>query len=242
MAIALGAGGVVGADDTDITSYTADTGSDRLLVWLTGSESTAGQSALATDVQYNSVSLTEVAGAQIVDSDSSAGIWYMLDASISAGSHSLVTTYANSVGGGRHNAVMTITGVDQTTPVQDSSFNSQASSLTVSDSVTAVADGFSVAIGNYARGPASTNVISGTGWTARTSYPGASSSSYATGTAVEGSGGTSTATHTVTGAAANRTNYISLVTFAPAGGAPAAVLDSRRYPRGVVWGALRGAA
>ena len=93
-------------------SYTAETGSNRAVVFCDNSEHGATP---ITGISLGGVSATkavdlDVQGAGV---DVYSGIWYILEASIPSGSQTLAITGGNvdSV------TVMTLDGVDQTSPV-----------------------------------------------------------------------------------------------------------------------------
>lgn len=109
-------------------TYTAETGSNRLLVICSGVEQASGAGALScTAMSFGTASLangkiisakeTQTTGTQKV----LAGIWYIKEADIPAGSNAISATFTSDPGAGHAFVLYTLDGVDQSNPVEATS-------------------------------------------------------------------------------------------------------------------------
>lgn len=124
-------------------NITVTAGSQRLLVVAAVLESNNAGTVSAFNATVGGTSLTALAGTEATPARETAKVWYLLDASIPAGAAALVVsgTHTQTVDG-LHIYWASFSGVDQTTPVNDSSANfNAAGSVTFGTQVDFVADG-----------------------------------------------------------------------------------------------------
>lgn len=99
------------SSDTQTVSHTTGSGSKRLLLAIVAWNGTATVSS----VTYNSIALTSTTAANSPYSNHKTQIWYLV--APSTGANNLVVTLSAS--SALNTAVVTYTGVDQTTPVEN---------------------------------------------------------------------------------------------------------------------------
>jgi hypothetical protein len=139
-------------------SYTAEPGSDRVVVWVFADEDFFSVTASPT---MGSQAFTE--GVFIEGTDRSyAGIYYIKEADIPAGSQTMAAVWSASVDGTTLGTVLTLTGVEQTTVGTGFSMDTVGTPTETLD-ITGVADGVAVAIFTHEQENA--GIIADSAWT-----------------------------------------------------------------------------
>jgi len=106
-----------------LTGYTAPSGSNRLLVFVTGFEHTIANDV--TNVTYGGVAMTEAVGYMTSATGTKARceIWYLLDAQIPTGSNNFAVTYSAGAPDYAMHAASTYANVDQASTFADTAQN-----------------------------------------------------------------------------------------------------------------------
>lgn len=129
-------------------SYTAETGSNRLVVWTFGAVKSNENPPALTGVTFGAVAMT--LGVTVISADQTyalASFWYIKEADIPGGSNAFTPSWSVTPNDTLYQGyAWTLTGVDQTTPVVDTdgAFGTASSSLTGSG-LTVTADGIALA-------------------------------------------------------------------------------------------------
>tara|TARA_Y100000310_G_scaffold65548_2_gene61043 strand:- start:1837 stop:4668 length:2832 start_codon:yes stop_codon:yes gene_type:complete len=158
------AGGAGGADDllsTKTLSHTVATGANRLLVVGVTSHTPAGAPSRPTGVTYDSVAMTEITAARGNSTDVTVTLWYLIAPNV--GTANIVATF----GAGQRAQVtaVSLSGVDQSTPVENGNSATGTSTAPSVAVTTAVRDWVVDCVGF--EDPTADSAAAGTGQTER---------------------------------------------------------------------------
>lgn len=120
------------------STYTAETGSNRVLVYVGASTSDGAKTISA--ITFGGVSMTQAAflSSDIAGYECNSGLWYIKEASIPAGSQALSITWSGTILNGS-GLLMTLGGIDQSSTIVGTASGDYESGVQLSSGVTVVA-------------------------------------------------------------------------------------------------------
>lgn len=155
--VAIGGGGWATSNDAGVDStlvYTADAGSDRLLLLTVSFEDNTGTQATLDSIKFAAVKATEgpIVFWYDINPTRVLGIYiyYIKETGITAGSQTMMVHWTPGGSGPPQDneqvlSIVTLTGVDQSTPISDSdSASAAAGNATITNSVSGAAGAMTV--------------------------------------------------------------------------------------------------
>ena len=120
------------------STYTAESGSNRVLVWVAGSSSDGAKTVSAATFGGVSMTQAEFLSSDIAGYEVNSGLWYIKEASIPSGLQSLSVTWSGALNNSS-GMLLTLDGIDQSSTIVGTATGQYDTGSQLSSSVTVAA-------------------------------------------------------------------------------------------------------